>query len=83
MSRIASIPSLKVFMMRQEVRSLYYKIVRASKKLDKDQRNSTLDFARSEFKSMKSVDDEHHIRYLLMEGRKQLDEYKALLGRTR
>mmetsp|Transcript_9251 Transcript_9251/g.22735 ORF Transcript_9251/g.22735 Transcript_9251/m.22735 type:complete len:84 (-) Transcript_9251:480-731(-) len=82
MSRLRNVPSLKAFMMRGEVLRLYRSVVRVSKRLDPAEREATLEFARNQFKTMKSVNDTHHIRYLLMEGRKQLDQCKNSLDQA-
>ena len=72
--------SLKEFMLRQEVLKLYRSFFRTIKQLpDPAQRKEVADWVRADFKTYSknsSLKDEHHVKSLLFQGTKSLNELK-------
>jgi hypothetical protein len=70
--------TLKQFMLRQQVISLYRNFFRAIRRLPERQRGELSDWVRADFKANKGVDnsDEETIKSLLLNGEKLLRELK-------
>ncbi len=77
MSVGSSVPSLRRFLIRQQVIGLYRDCLRTIRLLpDQSQRQELRDWARSDFKANKGVDDEEAIKALLQNGNRMLRELK-------
>lgn len=79
-----SVLSLKRFLLRRQVLSLYRDILRTIRSVsDAQHRQQLRDWARNDFKVNKHHGDEDTIRMLLLQGRRSLEELKGILYRTR
>lgn len=79
-----SVLSLKRFLLRQQVLSLYREVLRTIRTIpDCKQRKQLSDWARNDFKVNKYHGDEETIRMLLHQGRHSLQELKLIISRTR
>jgi len=81
-SRLPSgIPSLKQFVLRSEVRTLYRNVLRATKPLDPHRREEIRQHARWEIDVVRDVTDQQHIRMMLTQGRRQLEQLQMMISR--
>ncbi|KAK4027146.1 LYR motif-containing protein 2 [Daphnia magna] len=86
MSSFSKIPkkflSLKQFMLRQEVLSLYREVLRTARKVDNGQKEEIAKWARSDFEAHKSQTDEATIRGLLINGKRMVKELQSTIKKT-
>lgn len=74
-------PSLRSFIRRREVLSLYREVVRTSRAVpNRTDRREALEFARSQFDVVRAEEDPARVSWLLAEGRVQLGWWKSNLG---
>lgn len=68
--------TLKQFMRRRDVLTLYRQFFRTIRKLPAGERPEVADWVRSDFKSKKAIDpkDEEAVKALIYQGRKMLKE---------
>ncbi len=77
-------PSLKHFVLRSQVLSLYRKTLRLSRRCSSsEQRVETCAHARQQIEAMRGAQETHHIKLLLSEGRQQLESFETMLNMTR
>ncbi|XP_057378644.1 LYR motif-containing protein 2-like [Daphnia carinata] len=85
MSSISKLPkkvlSLKQFMLRQEVLSLYREVLRTARKVD-GQKEEITKWARGDFEAHKSQTDEATIRGLLINGKRMVKELQSTIKKT-
>jgi len=76
-------PSLKHFVLRSQVLSLYRQTLRLSRRCSTlDQRKDTCAHARQQIEAMRGAQEPHHIKLLLSEGRNQLKSLETMLNLT-
>ncbi len=75
-----AVPTLKQFMLRQQVLRLYRDCLRTIRSLpDQSQRKELLEWARADFKSNKGIEEEQTIRAMVQHGEKMLGELRQSL----
>jgi len=77
----SGIPSLKQFVLRAEVRALYRNVLRATKPLDLQRREEIRQHARWEIDVVRDATDQQHIRMMLTQGRRQLEQLQMMVSR--
>ena len=77
----SGIPSLKQFVLRSEVRALYRNVLRSTKTLDFHRREEIRQHARWEIVVVRDVTDQQHIRMMLTQGRRQLEQLQMMISR--
>ena len=78
---LSGIPSLKQFVLRADVRALYRNVLRATKRLDAHRREEIRQHARWEIEVVRDVTDQQHIRMMLTQGRRQLEQLQMMVSR--
>jgi len=80
----ANIPSFHQFMLRAEVRALYRRVLRLSRRTrDEHRREGIRQFARHQLTAMGRVTDAPHIRHLIADGNRQCDSLETMINMTR
>jgi len=86
-SKAASTPapaSIKHFILRSQVLSFYRSMIRLTRRCsDPAQSLEVRRHTRSEIETMRGAKEPHHIKALLQEGRRKMEQFETLLNMTK
>lgn len=80
----SGLPSLKHFVLRQQVLTMYRRMVRLCRRIeDPIQRAESIEHAASEIRAMRHATETSHIKALLQEGKRKIDTFETMLNLTK
>lgn len=81
-SRFGSVPSLKQFMLRSEVLQLYRSVCRITRPLDEVRRKEIRSHVKWEIRVVKDAHETNHIRMMLTQGRRQVEQLQQMIAKS-